>query len=202
MMKNKGYEIPNFCINEFELPRKRNLAGFQTGNWNIFGPGRLEVTSPNLVIHEAGHYLHKKNLPYNQILYSILNCFRGVLRPPLNKKEKKILTEDFKRAYQEGYFKNMEMDKCLEKGYIDKATLDKFYKTPEKFLVKNAFSTAEEFIAEYFTLAAQGFKFSPEITKRYQAFHGPKIKEIITKDDINNLIQYRKELEKRTVLLA
>ena len=202
MMKNKGYKLPNLYIDEAQLPRKYNLSGLQSGNWNIFGPGRLEVSSPSLVIHEVGHYLHNKNMAYNQALYSMFNTFRGIFRPHLNKNEKKILTEDFKRAYQGGYFNDLELNKCLEKGYIDKETLDKFYETPEKFLVKNAFTNVEEFIAEYFTLAAQGFKFSPEITKRYKAFHGPEIKEQITREDINNLVQYRKKLEKRNVLFA
>ena len=202
MMKKKGYKIPNLYIDEAQLPRKYNLSGLQTGNWNIFGPGRLEISSPSLVIHEVGHYLHNKNMAYNQALYAMFNTFRGIFRPHLNKTEKRILTEDFKRAYQSGYFNDLELNKCLEKGYVDKEMLNKFYKTPEKFLVKNAFTNVDEFIAEYFTLAAQGFKFSPEITKRYQAFHGPEIKKQISKEDINNLVEYRKELEKRNVILA
>ena len=202
MMKKKGYKSPNLYIDEAQLPRKYNLSGLQTGNWNIFGPGRLEISSPSLVIHEVGHYLHNKNMAYNQALYAMFNTFRGIFRPHLNKTEKRILTEDFKRAYQSGYFNDLELNKCLEKGYVDKEMLNKFYKTPEKFLVKNAFTNVDEFIAEYFTLAAQGFKFSPEITKRYQAFHGPEIKKQISKEDINNLVEYRKELEKRNVILA
>ena len=70
MMKEKGYKIPNLYIDEVQLPRKYNLSGLQAGNWNIFGPGRLEISSPSLVIHEVGHYLHNKNMAYIQALYA------------------------------------------------------------------------------------------------------------------------------------
>ena len=167
------------------------------GNYNIFGPGRLEVSSPSLVIHEEGHFLHKKNLKYNQGLYGLFNKIRGFFRPFLNKKEKSILIEDFKRAYSEGYFNDLNLDKCLAKGYINEKTLKALYEKPEALISRNAMSCPEEFIADYFSLAAQGFKFSPEVTKRYRAFHGPEIKDIITRKETEDLINFRKNLEKR-----
>lgn len=201
MLKNKGYKIPGIYIDESLLPRKQNLAGMQTGNWNVFGPGRLDVSEPSLVIHEAGHFLHNKNMWYNQNLYSVFSSLRGLFRPILNKKEKEILTKDFKRAYEEGFFRNLQLDKCLKKGYVTPQILEKFNKAPEKLLVKNAFYNVDEFIAEYFTLASQGFKFSPEITKRYKAFHGPEIKEIITKKEIDDLMEYKNSIENSSIVL-
>ena len=198
LLKAKGYRIPKLYIDESQLPRKYNMSGLQMGNWNIFGPGRLDVSSPSLVIHEEGHYLHNKNMKYNQTLYAMFNSFRSLFRPFLNKSEKNILKNDFKRAYNEGYFSDLQLDKCLSKGYIDKNTLDDFYNRPEYFLSKNAFSCVEEFIAEYFTLASRGFKFSPEITKRYNAFHGPEIKDIVTNKETNELMKFKNRLEQRT----
>ena len=195
-LKEKGYEIPNLFLSEEQLPRKYNTTGLQIGNWNIFGPGSLDVTNPSLVIHECAHFLHKKNMPWNQPFYalicSIKNCFQNFL----NKKEKEIFIKDIKRAYNEGFYKDLELENCVKKGFINKNTIDEFQKTPEKFLAKNAFKNVSEFIAEYFTLASQGFKFSPEISKKYEAFYGPKIKEIITREEINDLVSLKKALEK------
>lgn len=196
-LKEKGYKIPNIFISESQSPRIYNLSGLQMGNWNIFGPGRLEVSEPSLAIHECGHFLHNKTMPWNQPLYSLVCSLRNIFRPFLNKKEKEILTNDFKRAYNEGYFRHMELNNCVKKGYINKEKLKEFNKKPETYLVKNAFTNVSEFIAEYFTLAAQGFKFSPEITKRYENFYGPEIKDIITKTEIDELVKIKKSLEQR-----
>lgn len=197
LIKSKGYKLPGVCIDESIIPRESRLGGIQQGNWNIFGPGKLDIYTPSIIIHEEGHFLHTKNMWYNQGLYAMFNSFRSIFRPFLNKKEKEIFLKDIKRAYNEGYFSDMQLDKCLKKGYISKEILDEFNKKPETFLSKNAFTSVDEFIAEYFALAAQGFKFSQEITKRYKFFHGPDIKNIITKSEINNLISLRKELERR-----
>lgn len=196
-IKEKGYRIPKIFISEEQSPREYNIAGQQLGNWNIYGPGRLEVSEPSLIIHECAHFLHNKNMPWNQPLYAIFCSLRSLFRPFLNHKEKEILISDFKRAYSEGYFKYIELEKSVKLGYIDEKKLKEFQKEPEKLLVRNAFKNVSEFIAEYFTLASQGFKFSPEITKRYEAFHGPEIKGIFTKEEINMMVKYRKKLEER-----
>lgn len=200
LLKNKGYQIPKILISEDQIPRNRNLAGIQLGNWNIFGPGNLATCGPSVFIHECGHFLHNKNMPWNQPLYSMFCSFRNIFRPFLNKNEKEILTNDYKRAYSEGYFKDLEIANCIKKGLINKETFKNFYKSPEKYLVKNAFFNVSEFIAEYFTLASKGFQFSPEINKRYKAFHGPEIKKIITSKEINDLLKLKKSLEKRSIV--
>lgn len=197
-IKEKGYKIPQIFLSEEQSPRKINLGGIQIGDWNIFGPGRLDVSDPNLIIHECGHFLHKKNMPWNQPFYSMFCAFRNIFRPFLNKKEKAVLIDDFKRAYSEGYFKHLELENSLKRGYIDNKTATEFRKEPERFLAKNAFTNVSEFIAEYFTLASQGFKFSPEITKKYKYFHGPEIKNIITQNEIDELVTFRKKLERHT----
>ncbi len=196
-IKEKGYDIPNIFLSEEQISRKNNLAGLQMGNWNIFGPAKLEVSNPEIVIHECGHFLHKKNIPYNQPLYSFFCSIKNLFIPFLNEKEKNIYTNDIKRAYKEGFFNNLELENCVKKGFITNKTVKKFHKTPEKFLTKNAFKNVSEFIAEYFALASQGFKFSPEITKKYEYFYGPEIKEIITRDEIKDLMKFKKSLEKR-----
>ena len=197
LLKQKGYNIPKIYISEEQIPRKNRLGGLQLGDWNIFGPGKLNIFGPSVAIHECAHFLHKKNMPWNQPFYSLFCSVRNIFRPFLNKKEKEILTNDYKRAYQEGYFKDLELNNSIKRGYLKKEKLKEFKKNPEKFLVKNAFFNVSEFIAEYFTLASRGFEFSPEITKRYEYFHGPKIKDIITTKEIDEIIKYRKTLEKR-----
>lgn len=197
LLQKKGYKIPNISISEEHIPRKHNLGGLQMGNWNIYGPGKLDIFDPSLAIHECGHYLHKKNNPWNDGLYKLFCSIRNIFRPHLNKKEKAILKSDYKKAFEQGYFKNKEIHNCLKRGYISQELVKEYRKTPEEFLIANSFNNVNEFIADYFALASCGFKFSPEITKRYNAFHGPEIKEIITKKELENLIKLRKNLEKR-----
>ena len=196
-LKEKGYKIPNLYLNEEQLPRKYNTSGLQMGNWNVFGTGSLDVSNPSLVIHECGHFLHKKNMPWNQPFYSFICSIKNCFKPFLNKKEKEIFMKDIKRAYKEGFYKDLELKNCIKKGFINNKIAKEFHKTPEKFLAKNAFTNVSEFVAEYFALASQGFKFSPEITKKYKSFYGPEIKEIITRNEINELMKLKKTLEKR-----
>ena len=196
-LKEKGYKIPNLFLSEDQLPRKYNTTGLQMGNWNIFGPGSLDVLNPSLVFHECGHFLHKKNMPWSQPVYSLFSSIRNIFKPFLNKKEKEIFLKDIKRAYNDGFFKDLEIENCVKKGFITNKTVREFHKTPEKFLAKNAFKNVSEFIAEYFALASQGFEFSPEIIKKYEYFYGPEVKEIITHDEIKDLMKFKKTLEKR-----
>ena len=196
-LKDKGYKIPNLFLSEDQLPREFNTSGLQMGNWNIFGTGSLDVSNPSLIIHECGHFLHKKNMPWNQPIYSLFSSIRNVFKPFLNQKEKEIFLKDIKRAYEEGFYKDLEIENCVKKGFIKNKTVKEFYKSPEKFLAKNAFKNVSEFVAEYFALASQGFKFSPMIIRKYESFYGPEIKEIITRDEVNELMNLKKTLEKR-----
>ncbi len=202
LLKEKGYRLPKIYISEYHLPRESNLAGFQQGNYNIFGPGRLDVSSPSIVLHEEGHYLHKKNVFWAQPLYAMFCRVRNIFRPFLNKKEAQILSQDIKRAYKQGFYEDLQVEKCLKKGYIDEATLNDFYKTPEKFIIKNMLTNESEFVADYFSLAIRGFEFSPEITKRYKYFHGPEIKEIVTPAECEKLMEYKNKLENRIYFLC
>ena len=199
-IKCKGYQIPKILIDEKQISRKSNLAGFQVGNWNVFGPGKLSLMAPSYVLHEEGHYLHKQNL-FSQPLYSIFSSIRNIFRPFLNKSEKNILAEDYMRAYNEGYFRHLPMKESLDKGYITPETYEDFSVSPQKYLVRNALSSMDEFIAEYFSLAVQGFKFSPDITKRYKHFHGPEIQQTFSPNEIDKLIEYRKRLETLNVII-
>ena len=200
LMHRKGYRLPKIYLDESKLPREYNLSGLQMGNWNIFGPGRLDVTTPSLVIHELGHFLHSKNMVWNQPLYLMFCSFRNLFRPFLNKKEKLILLQDIRRACNQGFFKDSELKNCLKKGYVDEKTLREYYKDPASLLVLNMYSNVSEFIADYFALAARGFKFSPQIAKRYKAFHGPEIKQIVTREETDALMQYKHKLMDRKTI--
>lgn len=197
LLKEKGYEMPKVYIDESVISRKHNFVGLQQGDFVIFGPGQLPVLEPSAAIHEQGHFLHKKNMWYNDQLYAMFSSFRSVFRPILNRKEREILTSDFKRAYEQGYFRHLDWEANLKMGYCNEKSINKFRKAPEKNLVSYSLSNMQEFIAEYFMLASCGFKFSPEITKRYKAFHGPEIKKLITPEEIDKLVEYRRSLEKR-----
>ena len=72
-------------------------------------------------------------------------------------------------------------------------------KNPVEYYMPNMLSNELEFVADYFHLAARGFKFSPEITAKYKKFGGPEIKGIITKQDLDELEKLRKRISKKSL---
>ena len=59
--------------------------------------------------------------------------------------------------------------------------------------------TREEFIADYYNLAAQGFEFSPIISTKYMKYGGPNLGEVITKSELENLAKLRKEITHKSL---
>lgn len=131
----------------------------------------------------------------------------------LTRKEQQILAKDLKRAYEEGYLRHNpagarireQIENCETKAKARQCRIGSnrimkdFHKNPVKYYMPNCQLNRYEFIADYFNLAAQGFKFSPEITAKYERYRGPKICEIITKEDMNNLDKLRKQISKKTL---
>ncbi len=83
-------------------------------------------------------------------------------------------------------------------------------KTPRSIVSKNGFAKEtletlqtseflEKFHRFFFNLAAQGFKFSLEITARYIKSGGPKIETIITKEDMAYLEKLRRQIAKKSL---
>ena len=93
--------------------------------------------------------------------------------------------------------------KNSEKAQEIRRTLNKiarkFKKTPEDFYLPNSQLNREEFMADYFNLAAQGFEFSPIVTAKYLKYGGPKIGEVITAKELDQLEKLRKQISKKSL---
>lgn len=228
-LNTKGYETPNIIyFIEDRLPRFSGLAGECFGKGIIYNPRCIKELDFRIPIHETGHlsrhlsnfsfnigkdnYLHDfgnllKKIPY------IKNLFKGHQLCHLNKNEQIALKKDYARAYKEGYFKNNPFYKVSQervkntKNKKEASSLNNkmnkmsrsFRKKPEDYYLPNSLLNREEFIADYFYLASQGFEFSSIIKARYKKYGGPKIGEIITKEEMLNLANLRKEILKKNL---
>ena len=72
-------------------------------------------------------------------------------------------------------------------------------KEPVKYYMPNMLFNRLEFVADYFHLAVRGFKFSPEITAKYEKYGGPKIGEIITEQELQELEKLRRNICKKSL---
>ena len=224
MLISKGYKKPKELVFfEYRIPSGSGLAGEAFNNSMIYNPRCIKTIDFRVPIHEQGHLMHKKLgiLAFNYDHYQQqigkflhkIGLFKGKTFNHLNKKEQEILAKDLQRAWNEGCFshnpakENIKEILSLCKGDSEKAKQKKrlnklfkdFRKDPVKFYMPNMLFNRLEFVADYFHLAARGFKFSPEITAKYKKWGGPEIKEIITKEDLNNLEKSRKKISKKTL---
>jgi hypothetical protein len=225
MLISKGYTKPKELVFfEYRLPSGSGLAGEAFNNsLMIYNPRCLRSIDFRVPIHEEGHLMHTKlgnfsfmHDTWQQDLgkfFHKLGLFRNKTFNHLNKEEQEILAKDLQRAWDEGYFKHNPLagmredrlslcktDKEREKlkKEINRLYRD-FKKDPVKFYMPNMLFNRLEFVADYFHLAARGFKFSPQITAKYEKWGGPKIKEIITEEDLNKLEELRKAISKKTL---
>lgn len=143
----------------------------------------------------------------------VKNRYKDHMLCHLSKEEQIALRSDYARAYKEGYFKhnpfyNTTKERVAEAKNSEKAqeirrTLNKiarkFKKTPEDFYLPNSQLNREEFMADYFNLAAQGFEFSPIVTAKYLKYGGPKIGEVITAKELDQLEKLRKQISKKSL---
>ena len=224
MLISKGYTKPKeLLFFEYRISSGSGLAGESFNGLIIFNPRCLKSLDFRVPIHEQGHLMHKKlgfwafNYDYYQQkigkLFHKLGLFKNKTFNHLNKTEQEILAKDLQRAWDEGYFKHnpvkgsrdealslckTDSEKAECKKYINRIYRE-FRKDPVKFYMPNMLFNRLEFVADYFHLAARGFKFSPEITAKYEKWGGPEIKEIITKEDLNELEELRKVISKKTL---
>lgn len=225
MLISKGYKNPKELVFfEYRLPSGSGLAGEAFNNSSmIYNPRCLKTIDFRVPIHEEGHLMHTK-LGYFSFMHDVwqrdigklfhkLGLFKSKTFNHLNKQEQEILAKDLQRAWDEGYFQHNPLAAMREehlslcKTDKERANLKKeinklyreFRKDPVKFYMPNMLFNRLEFVADYFHLAARGFKFSPEITAKYLKWGGPEIKEIITKEDLNKLEELRKAISKKTL---
>lgn len=228
LLISKGYKKPsNIIFAEMAIPSNCGIAGAAVSDSIRYNPRCMKSLDFRIPIHETGHALHKEffalgNMFYDNSLYSFGKLVNRVpfikkLRGGkpichLSSKEQDILKADYRRAWEQGFFKhnpfhmqNLELlatlsekEAKINKNFWNKTARD-FRKTPEEYYLPNSLLNRQEFIADYFNLAAQGFEFSPEITAKYKKYHGPEIKEIITPGDLENLEKLRKQISKKTL---
>ncbi len=195
-------------------PRGINLLDLripihETGHWltkgiNVPFISNLKFGKDNH-LYSFGSFL--KKIPW------VKNFFKETQICHLTKKEQLILRSDLKRAWDEGFFRHNPLAarlkeevgacKTAKSAKKCKRSLSKLFrdyrKNPVDYLMPNAQLNRFEFVADYFNLAAQGFKFSPEITAKYIKSGGPKIETIITKDDMAYLEKLRRQIAKKTL---
>ena len=228
-LRSKGYETPKkIYFVEDRLPRFSGLAGESFGRNIIYNPRCIEELDFRIPIHETGHLSrHISNFSFNIGKDNYLHDFGKVLKKipfikklfkehqlcHLSKEEQITLKKDYARAYKEGYFKNNPFYKLSQervknaKNKKDACILNNkmnrmarlFRKNPEEYYLPNSLLNREEFIADYFYLASQGFEFSPIIKARYEKYGGPKTGKILTKEEIRELANLRKEILHKTI---
>ena len=207
-LNSKGYRLPNdLYFSEGFISRNSGVLGAHFNKSIIYNPRGINLLDLRIPIHETGHWLTKGIIPW------VKNFFKETQICHLTKKEQQILRKDFKRAWDEGFFKHNPLPARLKeevsacetaaKAKECKKDLIKLFrdyrKNPVEYLMPNAQLNRFEFVADYFNLAAQGFKFSPEITARYIKSGGPKIETIITKEDMAYLEKLRRQIAKKSL---
>lgn len=197
------------CINtlDFRVPihetghLKRHIQNKFT---NLLSPYGLKIAKDNYKFL-LGTWL--KNKPFFK------NIFKEHILCHLSKEEQMALKSDYARAYKEGYFKHNPFYKGRkERIAVAKSTKEAknirrslnrmsrdFRKNPEDFYMPNSQFNREEFMADYFNLAAQGFEFSPVIMAKYIKYGGPKIGEVITPEELEQLEKLRKQISKKSL---
>lgn len=225
----KGYETPKWiAFAEHMLPRYSGLAGQSMGKGILYNPRCINTLDFRIPIHETGHYSrHLPAFPFKmgcdnylfdfgQLLKKIpfiKNLYKTHILCHLSKAEQLALKADYARAYKEGYFKHnpfhvLSKERVAQVKDPQKAKklnrelnqmAKDFRKRPEVYYLPNSQLNREEFIADYFNLAAQGFEFSPIIQAKYVKYKGPKIGKVITKDELENLAKLRKEISSKTL---
>lgn len=195
MIKSKGYKLPKrLVLMEETIPRDDGIAGIcWSEDEMVFNPVNLKIFDPRVLIHELGHLLDMNRITNAKLIFYGIKD--GKFKH-LSQVETKILEADYKRAYQEGFFKYNPINYMVKSGFINNRIVKDFRKNAEKHYLPNSISSRTEFIADYFSLAAKGFKFSPEIQNKYIEYNGPEIKTIITNDDLDKLEKYKKQLLK------
>ncbi len=228
-LKEKGYEMPKKIeFWEHMLPRKSGVVGLQMKRSIIYNPRCINTLDFRVPIHETGH-LERHLFPIsfamghdNRLFFVgkllkkipvVKNLFKEHTLCHLSKEEQIALKSDYARAYKEGYFKHNPFYKRAQENILStkqptKAKkLDRYYKTaakdykknPENYYMPNSQQNREEFIADYFNLAAQGFEFSPIVTAKYLKYGSPKVSDIITSEGLENLENLRKQISKKSL---
>lgn len=229
LLAQKGYEVPKtIWFMEDRLPRASGLAGECFGRGIIYNPRCINILDFRIPIHETGHlsrhipsvslrlggdnYLYLLGEKLKKIPF-IKNFFKEHTLCHLSKKEQIALKADYARAFKDGYFKHNPFHELSKERIINAKNETQrnnlrqrlnhlardFRKHPEEYYLPNSLLNREEFIADYYNLAAQGFEFSPIISTKYMKYGGPNLGEVITKSELENLAKLRKEISHKSL---
>lgn len=201
MLISKGYKKPySLDFVDRMLPKECGFVGQAIQDCIIYNPSCIDTLEFRVPIHETAHTMTKRLLGFSTLFKQIGTSIVDKIIPFMNKKEKEICQNDFKRAWDEGYCKHNPIKAKLKAGMIDNRSVKHWKKhEPWKQYFDYAMTTRFEFIAEYFALASRGFKFSPETDSVYKKLHGPEIKEIITEEDLQKLEKLKKQILKKSL---
>ena len=225
----KGYEVPEYLnFWENFIPRLSGLQGQNIKTAIVYNTRCINSLDFRVPIHETGHMQrHIPSLSLKMGLDTYLfdfgnklkkvpalkNYFKDHMLCHLSKEEQIALRSDYARAYKEGYFKHNPFHKISKERIaaakspqneeetrrgLNRMARD-FRKNPEDYYMPNSLYNREEFIADYFNLAAQGFEFSPVVTAKYLKYGGPKIGEVITAQELEQFEKLRKQISKKSL---
>lgn len=204
MFKHKGYSIPEEVLPmEDKIPFWSGIGAQAIDSKAlVISPRSINILNPRTIFHEMGHILDS-----NQKRNGYINNFfrkKDMHFPFLSKNELSIFKEDITRATEEGYFRGYPFkywlkDKNFIFGKLKNKDIRNYYKNAAERNSKIPLTDRFELLAEMFSLKVQEFEFSPEMEAKYQQLNGPVVKEIFTKEEVNELLKLQKQIRKKTL---
>lgn len=202
--KDKGYRVPEEALSIEALIPHWSGVGATTINGKslLYSPRSINRLNPRCVFHEMGHILD-----YNQQRNSYIINFlskKDKYFKFLTNEESAIFKADIARATEEGYFRGMPFkqwlqDKYFAFGKIKNSDIKRYKKNAAEINSRYPLTDRFEFLADMFSLKVQGFKFSSDIESKYKQFGGPKVHEIFSKEEVNELLKLQKQIRKKTL---
>ena len=204
LLQDKGYKLPKSSIfmEEF-IPSYSGIGAINSGENMIYNPRSINRLTPRHIFHEIGHLMHEQMQKMSGFKLKILTK-KDKLISFLSKEEKEIFVADIKRAYNEKHyrgipFKHYVKDSLFCFGKIDNKAVKRYKQNAAERNSIYPLTDRFEFVADLFSLLIQGFKFSPEIMAKYEEFAGPKVNEIFTKLELDELLKLQKQIRKKTL---
>ena len=202
--KNKGYRIPEEAFSMEALIPHWSGVGATTVNGKtlLFSPRSINRLNPRCIFHEMGHVLDS-NQQRNGYIINFLRRKDKYFKF-LTKEELAIFKADIARATKEGYFRGMPFkqwlqDKHFAFGKLKNKDVRRYRKNAKEINTRYPLTDRFELLADMFSLKVQGFKFSPEMEAKYEQLGGPKVHEIFSKEEVNELLKLQKQIRKKSL---